>query len=126
MKKFKTMALMMCLAAFAMVFASCQKDEDLIVGKWKLVSVSGGSTSTSDDNGIGATYEFKEDKTLTMSYQGFSIDAATWSISDDYLYITMTVGGVSDTQKSKIDTLKKKKMVLIDESDNSKAEFEKI
>ena len=124
MKKFRIAALLMCFVALSMAFTSCQKNEDLIVGKWKLTKVEGNSAAYSND-AIGGIWEFKADKTFTMSYERLSY-SGTYTIEDDVLNVTMSAMGFSTTTKSLIKTLNKSTMVLADVDDaNNTATFAK-
>lgn len=124
MKKFRIAALMMCFVAFSFAMTSCQKNEDLIIGKWKLTKVEGNSAAYSND-AIGGIWEFKADKTFTMSYEGLSY-SGTYTIEDDVLNVTMSAMGFSTTTKSLIKTLNKSTMVLADVDDaNNTATFAK-
>lgn len=124
MKKFRIAALLMCFVALSMAFTSCQKNEDLIVGKWKLTKVEGNSAAYSND-AIGGIWEFKADKTFTMSYESLSY-SGTYTIEDDVLNVTMSAMGFSTTTKSLIKTLNKSTMVLADVDDaNNTATFAK-
>ncbi len=124
MKKFRIAALLMCFVAFSFAMTSCQKNEDLIIGKWKLTKVEGNSAAYSND-AIGGIWEFKADKTFTMSYEGLSY-SGTYTIEDDVLNVTMSAMGFSTTTKSLIKTLNKSTMVLADVDDaNNTATFAK-
>lgn len=124
MKKFRIAALMMCFVALSMAFTSCQKNEDLIIGKWKLTKVEGSNAAYSSE-AVGGIWEFKADKTFTMSYEGLSY-SGTYTIEDDVLNVTMSAMGFSTTTKSTIKTLNKSTMVLANPDDaNSTATFEK-
>lgn len=124
MKKFRIAALLMCFVAFSFAMTSCQKNEDLIIGKWKLTKVEGNSAAYSND-AIGGIWEFKADKTFTMSYERLSY-SGTYTIEDDVLNVTMSAMGFSTTTKSLIKTLNKSTMVLADVDDaNNTATFAK-
>ena len=124
MKKFRIAALLMCFVAFSFAMTSCQKNEDLIIGKWKLTKVEGNSAAYNND-AIGGIWEFKADKTFTMSYEGLSY-SGTYTIEDDVLNVTMSAMGFSTTTKSLIKTLNKSTMVLADVDDaNNTATFAK-
>lgn len=124
MKKFRIAALLMCFVAFSFAMTSCQKNEDLIIGKWKLTKVEGSSAAYSND-AIGGIWEFKADKTFTMSYERLSY-SGTYTIEDDVLNVTMSAMGFSTTTKSLIKTLNKSTMVLADVDDaNNTATFAK-
>ena len=124
MKKFRIAALLMCFVAFSFAMTSCQKNEDLIIGKWKLTKVEGNSAAYSND-AIGGIWEFKADKTFTMSYDRLSY-SGTYTIEDDVLNVTMSAIGFSTTTKSLIKTLNKSTMVLADVDDaNNTATFAK-
>lgn len=124
MKKFRIAALLMCFVAFSFAMTSCQKNEDLIIGKWKMTKVEGSSAAYSND-AIGGIWEFKADKTFTMSYERLSY-SGTYTIEDDVLNVTMSAMGFSTTTKSLIKTLNKSTMVLADVDDaNNTATFAK-
>ena len=124
MKKFRIAALLMCFVAFSFAMTSCQKNEDLIIGKWKMTKVEGSSAAYSND-AIGGIWEFKADKTFTMSYERLSY-SGTYTIEDDVLNVTMSAMGFSTTTKSLIKTLNTSTMVLADVDDaNNTATFAK-
>ena len=123
MKKFKFAALLMCFAAMGLMFASCQKDEDLILGKWKCVKITDEDRTTTYTGDDAPIYEFKADNTLAITYQGYGSTAGTYTIKDDVL--TITVMGESTAMN--VDKLTKKKMILSDpENAKNTAEFDKI
>lgn len=122
MKKFKIAALMMCFVAMSFAMTSCQKAEDLIIGKWKCVKVVDGEQTYTDGQNVGFTYEFKADNTIVMDVQGVEIPG-TYAIDDDVLTITV----MGQATKSNIDKISKSKMVLSDpENKDNIAEFEKL
>ena len=112
----------MCFVAVSMVFTSCAKNEDLIIGKWNCVKVVTDGQTYTDGDQVGFTYEFTADNKVTMGMNGFEI-AGTYAIDGDVL--TITIVGQSD--KMNIDKLTKSKMILSD-PDNAEniAEFEKM
>lgn len=113
----------MCFVAFSFAMTSCQKAEDLIIGKWKCVKVVDDGQTYTEGNEVGMTWEFKSDNTVIVEMQGFSAPAATYSIKDDVL--TLSIFG--EATSLNIDKINKKTMILSD-VDNPKntAEFEKI
>ena len=124
MKKFRIAALMMCFVALSMAFTSCQKNEDLIIGQWKLVKVTENNTAVQDAT-IGAIYEFKADNTFTMSYQGYSV-SGTYTIDGDNFTLTVSVGGMSQSETGKIEKLNKTTLIVSQEDGKQVVEFEKI
>lgn len=119
MKKFKVAAMLMAFVAFSFAMTSCQKAEDLIIGKWKCVKVV--TDGQTDNESIGMIWEFKADNTMTMGVEGFNVPG-TYSIADDVL--TLVVFGETTTMN--IDKITKSKMVLSDpENKDNIAEFEK-
>ena len=124
MKKFRIAALLMCFVAMSFAMTSCQKAEDLIVGKWKMTKVEGSSSAYSSET-LGSIWEFKADKTCAIGYGSYTVNG-TYTIDDDVLAITMSAAGFSSTTKCNIKTLNKSTMVLADPDDaNSTATFEK-
>ena len=120
MKKFRIAALMMCFVALSMAFTSCQKNEDLIVGKWKCTAVSGSSASI-DSSSVGTIWEFKADNTVSMS--GFE---GTYTIDGDNLTITVSAFGVSVNTKVIIQKLNKSTMILAEDgNEGNTATFER-
>ena len=120
MKKFRIAALMMCFVALSMAFTSCQKNEDLIVGKWKCTAVSGSSSSI-DSGSVGTIWEFKADNTVTM--EGMP---GTYTIDGDNLSLTVSAFGVSVTTKVIIKKLNKSTMILAEDGNESNtATFER-
>ncbi len=115
----------MCFVAFSFAMTSCQKAEDLIIGKWKLVKVVDNGRTYTEGEEIGSIWEFKADNTLTMGmeYAGQSINVpGTYTIDGDKL--TMTVYG--EIQTMNIDKITKSKMILSDpDKPEDTAEFEK-
>ncbi len=126
MKKFKIAALLMCFVAVSMVFTSCSKNEDLIIGKWKVTKVTEGDRVYTEGEEIGSIWEFKSDNTFTLSfeYAGQSMSVpGTYAINDDELTITM----YGEAETATIDKLNKSKMILssVDEGVKIVEEFEK-
>ncbi len=122
MKKFKVAALLMCFVAFSFAMTSCQKAEDLIIGKWKCVKVVSEGQTYTEGGEIGMIWEFKADNTVIVEMQGFSAPAATYTIENDVL--TFSIYG--EVQKFNIDKITKSKMILSDpENKDNIAEFEK-
>ena len=122
MKKFKIAALIMCFVAFSFAMTSCQKAEDLIIGKWKCVKVVSEGQTYTEGGEVGMIWEFKADNTVIVEMQGFSAPAATYTIENDVL--TFSIYG--EVQKFNIDKITKSKMVLSDpENKDNIAEFEK-
>ncbi len=120
MKKFRIAALMMCFVALSMAFTSCQKNEDLIVGKWKCTQVSGSSTAF--EAGVGAIWEFKADNTLSLA----GISGATYTVDGDDLTITVSMMGASVITKVDIQKLNKTTMILAEDGNESNtATFER-
>lgn len=127
MKKFKFAALLVCFAAMGMLFTSCKKDEDLIIGKWKCVKTTGegeGITYTGDN---ALVYEFKADNTLTATITGLGSMSGTYTLKNDVLTITYKDGDEEYSGKMNVDKLTKSKMILSDvDNKNNTAEFDKI
>ena len=125
MKKIKFAALMMCFVAMGLMFSSCQKNEDLIIGKWKLVKVVDNNQTYTEGEEIGSIWEFKADNTMSMGieYAGQTVSVpGTYAIDGDKL--TMTIAGEPETMN--IEKLNKKTMILSDpENEKNTAEFEK-
>ena len=120
MKKFKVAALLMCFVAMSMAFTSCQKNEDLIVGKWKCTQVSGSSTSMNAS--VGAIWEFKADNTVAIE----GILAANYTIDGDDLTISVSAFEVSMNLNLDIQKLNKKTMVLSEDGNEANtATFER-
>lgn len=120
MKKFRIAALLMCFVALSMAFTSCQKNEDLIVGKWKCTQVSGSSTSM--DASVGAIWEFTADNKVTIE----GISAATYTVDGDDLTISVSAFGTSMSIKLDIVKLNKSTMILAEDGNEAnKATFER-
>ncbi len=123
MKKFKVAAMLMAFVAFSFAMTSCQKAEDLIIGKWKCVKIVDNGETYTEGGEIGMTWEFKADNTVIVEMQGFSAPAATYSIENDVLSLSI----FGEAQKFNIDKITKSKMILSDpDSPKDIAEFEKI
>ena len=125
MKKFKVAALLMCFVAISFAMTSCQKAEDLIVGKWKMVKVVDGDHTETFTDDQGYIYEFLADNTVKMYMSGLEAYAVsgTYAIDDDVLTLT----SASQPQKMNIDKLTKSEMILSDpENPKNIAEFKKI
>lgn len=122
MKKFKVAALLMCFVAFSFAMTSCQKAEDLIVGKWKCVKVTEGDQAYTDEQNVGFIYEFNADNTCNV--EGMD---GTYAINDDVLTLTFSVMGVSTSMNLNIDKINKRTMILSGEvrGKTSTAEFER-
>ncbi len=112
----------MAFVAFSFAMTSCQKAEDLIIGKWKCVKVVSEGQTYTEGGEIGMIWEFKADNTVIVEMQGFSAPAATYTIENDVL--TFSIYG--EVQKFNIDKITKSKMILSDpENKDNIAEFEK-
>lgn len=110
---------MMCFVAFSFAMTSCQKAEDLIIGKWKCTKVV--TDGQTDNEPIGSIWEFKSDNTFSMSLEGLNVPG-TYTIADDVLTLVM----FGETTTMNIDKITKSKMVLSDpENKDNIAEFEK-
>lgn len=113
MKKFKVAALMMCFVALGFAMTSCQKAEDLIIGKWKCVKIVDNGQTYTEGEEIGSIWEFKEDNTFTMGieYAGQMISVpGTYTIDGDKLTLTV----MNEPETVNIDKITKSKMVLSD------------
>lgn len=120
MKKFKVAALLMCFVAMSMAFTSCQKNEDLIVGKWKCTAVS--ASSNTMNAGVGTIWEFKADNTVAIA----GISGATYTVDGDDLTISISMMGVSTAVKMDIQKLNKKTMILAEDGNEANtATFER-
>ena len=120
MKKFRIAALMMCFVALSMAFTSCQKNEDLIVGKWKCTEVAGSSNNM--NAGVGSIWEFKADNTVSLD----GMPGATYAIDDDDLTISVSAFGASMSIKLDIVKLNKSTMILAEDGNEAnKATFER-
>ena len=127
MKKFKFAALLVCFAAMGMLFTSCKKDEDLIIGKWKNVKVVADGETITYSGDKAPVYEFKADNTLTVTYPGYGSMSGTYNLKNDVLTITYKDEDEEDTGKMNVDKLTKSKMILSDvDNKNNTAEFDKI
>ncbi|TRX64590.1 lipocalin family protein [Carboxylicivirga sp. M1479] len=90
--------LLSTLFIVAVLFSSCDKDDDGIsvskdelIGKWALVSATytvNGVTESETD--LNETITFNEDDTYSMSYDGFLEEEGQYSISGNKL--TLTIG----------------------------------
>ena len=116
MKKLKYLAALLCLTTLGL-FTSCSKEySDLIVGSWKLVSLTiNGEVIT--DNVPAATWTFDAEGNVTISAYGGSesgryniIDKETEVDGDVYEEGTIII----DEVPLKIEKLNKKELVLND------------
>ena len=109
MKKLKSIVAM-SLLVLGLLAVSCQKDEDLIVGKWKLIELTGDNVEGNRDlvGSVGSIYEFTSDKKLKLSVNGSSF-SANYSISDDKLTITF----LARTIQADVEKLTKKELHLL-------------
>lgn len=120
MKKFRIAALLMCFVALSMTMTSCQKNEDLIVGKWKCTAVSGSSTSM--DASVGAIWEFTADNKVSIE----GVSGATYTVDGDKLTITVDAYVTTISIKCDIQKLNKTTMILAEEGNESNtATFER-
>lgn len=96
MKKFTSLSFM--LVAALLIFTSCSKDDEtpaldasLLEGTWNYtkseMTMSSGEESESSSNDEAGTYEFKSDKTLVITEDGYSSEG-TYSISGQTITIT--------------------------------------
>ncbi len=123
MKKLRIAALLMCFVALSMAMTSCSKsNEDLIVGKWKCTQITGPDASF--NGGIGAFYEFKKDKSFTITYDNLSY-TGTYSVIEDDLSITVSILSFSTTANFDIEKLDKQTLILDAEDSDGKATFER-
>lgn len=83
--KFKLIGVAVLLAATTLMFASCQKTEDKLVGKWKITKAP---SDLSDDK--GETWTFKEGGSVSFFMGGEDIDG-DWSVSNENLTIDGTL-----------------------------------
>lgn len=87
-------------------------DENLLLGNWivdsSFIQVMG---MTQDLEMTGTIFTINEDGTLTMSQDGES-DSFTYTVEDNYLYITFVEDGESTTQQFTILTLTETSLVL--------------
>lgn len=87
-------------------------DENLLLGNWivdsSFIQVMG---MTQDLEMTGTIFTINEDGTLTMSQDGES-DSFTYTVEDNYLYITIVEDGESTTQQFTILTLTETSLVL--------------
>lgn len=88
MKIVKALVLTLIMA-MSLVIVSCQEDEDLIVGKWRLIELSGDNVEGNNDllGTKGSIFEFTSDKKLRFSVNGFNV-SASYTIGDNKITTT--------------------------------------
>lgn len=115
-KTLRFFALMLGLVSMVM-FSSCKKDnEDLIVGKWNVTTISQGSQAMQlSSMGMTMVFEFTKDGKLfedvTMNFMGETMtdrQEGTYSVDGDKLL--MTADG--ETEEATIQSLDKKELVI--------------
>jgi len=119
---------LIALSAAMTLFALCggpaaadekKIDKSKLVGKWRVTK--GGVAD--------ATIEFTKDgKALVVAKENgkeFKPEG-TYKIEDDKLTVTMKLGDQETTGINMIETLTDDKLVLVDEKDKSKTEFERV
>lgn len=89
-------------------------DENLLLGNWivdsSFIQIAA-LNMTEDLEMTGTIFTINEDGTLTMSQDGES-DSFTYTVEDNYLYITIVEDGESTTQQFTILTLTETSLVL--------------
>lgn len=89
-------------------------DENLLLGNWivdsSFIQIAA-LNMTEDLEMTGTIFTINEDGTLTMSLDGES-DSFTYTVEDNYLYITIVEDGESTTQQFTILTLTETSLVL--------------
>ena len=126
-KAIKLFALVLGMAGI-MMFTACSKDnEDLIVGKWNVTSVTQDNETYSPSTyGMTMTFEFTEDGTVTetfdMDFMGeteHDSETGTYSVDGDKLVMTVD----DETLSGTITNLDKKvleiSVVYVDEEDGT-------
>lgn len=106
MKKVKAIALTLCVAA-SMMLTSCAKNQDLIIGKWKCLSVSPVEASNGMTEDVGSVYEFKANGKVAIVMAGQNVEFK-YSISES----TLTIGEGKEASKSDIDILTEKALKI--------------
>lgn len=106
------------LAIVAMIaFSACSKDnEDLIIGKWKLVNtvVTEHGRSFTEEATDNEAMEFKKDGTVVFTSDSDDTDTGKWTLTDD-TNLTITYTDEEDgteTMNYTITKLDKKELVI--------------
>lgn len=121
-KIMKVCAMLLCIA-IAGVMSSCSKDnEDLIVGKWKLVSLSYGETVVTSGEGIGSIFEYTDNGNCLAWYEDGSTRTGTYSINNE----TLSVSYDGKTEVYDIVKLDKKDLCLKDTTTDACGNFQKM
>jgi hypothetical protein len=83
------------------------KREAMIVGEWDV-------TQKFMNREISGKVEFRQDGSMTTQAMGMRMDSTYRFIDDNNIEIEMSVMGKKMTEKNKIDSITKNRMVLID------------
>ena len=113
------MAMLLCVAVVA-TLSSCSRDnEDLIIGKWKIVKdtytvIANGMVIENPNDAVGEIWEFKTDGTVAVTYHYYN--EVTYRHFDETEINTYTVSGntlliMGGIIRYPITTLNKSKMV---------------
>ena len=123
MKKIMKVCAMLLCIAIAGAMSSCSKDnEDLIVGKWKLVSLSYGETVVTSGEGIGLTVEYADNGNFTILHVDGITITGTYSINKE----TLSLFYDGETEVHDIVKLDKKDLCLKSKTTDVCANFQKM
>jgi uncharacterized protein (TIGR03066 family) len=97
------------LGCLVLVIAGCGsgKNQDLIVGKWEAKQSVGGKEIT-------LTTEFAKDGKMKVGMGPITMEGKYKFVDDNNIEVEMEMMGQKKTEKNKIETLTKEKMVLVD------------
>lgn len=110
MRKLSTLILLFgVLLTFCMT--SCQKNENLIVGKWKVVRATGDESYWYFSQDKGSIWTFKENGDCYVTLEGYEL-YGYYDISDKFLTIMVNFDGSRVVWDLDIDELNKEEMSL--------------
>lgn len=100
---------LLCFLVVTTFTSSCEKEDGLIVGQWKLVELSGANVEGNDDlnTNIGAIYDFTSSGKVKFTLDGYPL-VGSYTYSDD----RVTIEVLTRTYKFDVEDLTKKTLMV--------------